>query len=145
MRSLAPDSTAPVKLPYLGLRHLLAPLIRLKLILLVLMGCWLGAPALSLPAQPETVRLEANTQQIGLAGHMSYLIDPAGKLGLEEVMARRASGAFILSTESEIPAGYLPQGAVWVYLRLERDAGAPRDWWMEAGEDLLDEITHYEI
>jgi len=127
---------------------LLAPLIRLKLILpilLILTGGWLVAPALPLPTQPETVRLEANTQQIGLAGHMSYLIDPAGKLELEAVMARRASGAFTLSTDSEITAGYLPQGAVWVYLRLERDAGAPRDWWLEAGEDLLDEITLYEI
>ncbi len=114
------------------------------MILLILLGGWLG-PALSQPGEPSPLVLEAGTRQLDLAGRMSYLIDRGGDLGLEEAMELRAAGAFTLSTAPEIAAGHRSWDAVWVYLRLERAAGAPSDWWLEAGEDMLDEILLFEI
>lgn len=120
--------------------------LRFLLILLILLGGWpVPAPALSQPVEPPPLILEAGTQQLDLAGHMSYLIDRDGDLGLEGVMARRADGAFTLSTAPEITAGHRPWDAVWVYLRPERASGAPSDWWLEAGEDILDDIQLFEI
>lgn len=75
-----------------------------RLILLILLGGWL-IPALSQAVGPPPLVLEAGTEHLDLAGHMSYLIDRGGKLGLEEAMEMRAAGAFTLSTAPATVSG----------------------------------------
>jgi len=74
-----------------------------------------------------------------------YTAASANAENLDEVMARRAEGRFIHHHATSLAAGYLPGGAVWVHLRLARDPQTPGDWWLEAAEDLIDDITLYEI
>ena len=92
-----------------------------------------------------TLRLAAHSHLVELGDAMSYLKDPSSSLTLDEVMARRAEGRFIHHHATSLAAGYLPGGAVWVHLRLARDPQTPGDWWLEAAEDLIDDITLYEI
>ena len=115
---------------------------RLALAALLLAGLLPGA-GFAAPA-PETVRLEAQTVTANFAGRALYLVDRTGTLSLEKAVAQRDAGGFNVLTTPTLTAGLIPGGAVWLNLRVARAEEAPVEWWLYAGEAMLDRITLYE-
>ncbi len=95
-------------------------------------------------AQTAPLRLTSESGNPSLAGHLSVLVDRAGQLSHEQVVARQAAGEFAPLADNNTAAGFLYPGAFWVHLTLDRSAQKPEEHWiLSISQDWIDEIDLY--
>ncbi|MDR2240446.1 MAG: sensor histidine kinase [Zoogloeaceae bacterium] len=96
---------------------------------------------------PDAVALELTgnadpESAVPLETGLETLVDPTGKLTIEDVSASSMAAAF---QPRSSPGITTPRNnaAIWVRFTLGRDVTAPRDWILEASPAWLDELTLY--
>lgn len=91
-------------------------------------------------AADGVLKLAADAPLRHLAGHASFHRDASGTLELAGAADLHARGGFTPLTGTEVSGGFLPQGALWLHVRL---AAPPRGetWWLEASVAFIDHIT----
>jgi diguanylate cyclase (GGDEF)-like protein len=96
-------------------------------------------------ATAETLRLAPDADIHRLAPHTTFLHDPQGRLGLDEVRQRERAGEFVaLPRERPDNFGYV-DGAVWFHFRAE-NLGPGRERWLVVIEyALLDYVTLFRL
>jgi signal transduction histidine kinase len=87
----------------------------------------------------QAATLQAGAGRVSLAGQMTLLHDPSGKLTIEDVTAAATANQF-KPLPGGLSAGYV-SGDVWLRFDLTRAANAPTDWWLEVPNPLIDEVS----
>ncbi len=114
---------------------------RLTLIITVLLCALLsGRAGATSPA--DTVLIREGDSFPDVIPHARYVVDREGRLDLKALLAGEAADRWQDFPGQELAAGYVPGGAVWVHLRVQRTtANVPRDWWLDAAWGFTDYIT----
>ena len=113
------------------LRHTLACLI-------VLLGLGVSLSA----AEPLVVRpLLAGEAQRALDDQIALLRDPGGQLTIDDVAAPAMQSRFA-AQQHGVAQGFT-RDVVWLRIPLQRDAGAPAQWRLEAANAVVDDYRFY--
>jgi signal transduction histidine kinase len=96
--------------------------------------------ALGFCAPPAlAVTLDSKATRVPLAGHLSVLHDPSGRLTFDEVV-RAASQGGLKPLRGNVSLGYVT-GHVWLRFEVNRTSDAPAQWWLEIPNPLIDEVV----
>jgi signal transduction histidine kinase len=87
----------------------------------------------------QALTLDNDSTRVPLAGHLSVLHDPSGRLTFEEVAGPAGQGA-LKPLRGNVSLGYVP-GHVWLRFEVSRTSDAPAQWWLEVPNPLIDEAV----
>lgn len=102
----------------------------------------LGLILLALPAASATVRLEADSAVMPLAGAVTALRDDGGRLDFAAVTSPAMAARFE-PAPADLRFG-TTDGAIWLRLDLARAPGAPADWLLEVVAPQLDYVVLFD-
>ncbi len=91
-------------------------------------------------AQERVLRLDGQGQH-ALSSHLNVYNDSEQSLTIDEVV-RRDPSAFA-PLPGNLSSGFT-RAAVWLRFSVERQADAPRHWWLELDQALLEDVRLYE-
>jgi signal transduction histidine kinase len=87
----------------------------------------------------QAATLTAGSGGVPLSGHMAILHDPSGQLGIRDVTAAPVMNQF-RPLPGGVAAGYV-RGDIWLRFDLVRSQDAPKNWWLEVPNPLIDEVS----
>ena len=87
----------------------------------------------------QAANLEAGAGRVSLAGQMTILHDPGGRLTIKDVTTAPTTSEF-KRLPASLSAGYV-KGDIWLRFDLTRAPNAPLDWWLEVPNPLIDEVS----
>jgi signal transduction histidine kinase len=93
------------------------------------------------PLPARAALLAHNLDRVPLAGQMSLLHDADDALTIKDILSPEVQQRF-RPIPGNISAGYV-KGNVWLRFDISRAADAPREWWLEIPNPLIDEVSLY--
>ena len=105
------------------------------LLILLALGATLAA------AEPLVEPLRADEEQRALDDQIALLRDPSGQLTVADVAAPDMQRRFV-AVHQGVALGFT-RDAVWLRIPLRRDADAPAQWRLEAGNAVIDDYRFY--
>lgn len=109
----------------------------------MLVASALVAPSLS--AAPPPLVLQEGVERYSLKGHLGYVVDQQGSATLADIIERRQIGDHATSSSNQVVAGFRSEATVWVFFTLQLSEGAATYWWLNAAEELIDQVTVYAV
>jgi diguanylate cyclase (GGDEF)-like protein/PAS domain S-box-containing protein len=91
----------------------------------------------------DGLSLDQTERRPSLAGHLSILIDESGEMTLPDALEQDRAGRFRPIPGDEVAPGFLPTGAVWIHVALDRLGAAPAHWWLVILHEPLDVLDLY--
>ena len=87
----------------------------------------------------QALTLDNDSTRVPLAGHLSVLHDPSGRLTFDDVVRSAGQGG-LKPLRGNVSLGYVT-GHVWLRFEVNRTSDAPAQWWLEIPNPLIDEVA----